>query len=436
MIADRLASRAASGEAPAAAPPPQGVPQWRRDVVDGVTRRFALVVVPALMVGVAARALSADWDMAFAALVIVAAAAATLLPRLAVGPRVALIAGLFVFANLVHLYFAGDLAFHGVLMPMGAAFATLVGGLRVGLWTLAALSVPWLLPVTLAISGRHGLFEVPQPVHALRLWLVYTGLAAGVVASIHHVIRSLDRSLAEGDELRDRLDIEGRAAQALAGRVTEAEERERERLARELHDDFGQRLTALLMKLQMARTMPERMPGAIEESATMVEGLLRDVRTVSRGLRPPLLDEVGLVPALRALCELHSGAPEIALAIEVPDAVARLPHSMELAAYRVFQEAIANVVHHAQATKATLRVAHVDDHLVIVLSDDGRGFDTRAASRAAAAGQHLGLVGMRERAAFIGAELQVRSAPRHGTTVRLRIPWARTLHHQDAMATL
>jgi signal transduction histidine kinase len=436
MTADWLARRAAPGGPPPGLPPAEGVPQWRRDVIDGVARRFAYVVVPALFLGVVARVLSADWDIAIVAAITMVASAATLLRAASPQVRVALVVGVFVFANAALVFLAREIPFHGILMPMGAAFAALIGGLRIGLGTLAALSMPWLIPIALALAGRPAPVDLPQPVHALRLWLLYTGLAAGVVAAVHHVVRSLQASLAEGDELRDRLDIEGRAAHALAGRVTEAEERERERLAHELHDDFGQRLTALLMKLQMARAMPERMPGAIEESATMVEGLLRDVRTVSRGLRPPLLDEVGLLPALRALCELHSGAPEIALAIEVPDAVARLPHSMELAAYRVFQEAIANVVHHAQATKATLRVAHVDDHLVIVLSDDGCGFDTRAAGRAAAAGQHLGLVGMRERAAFIGAELQVRSAPRHGTTVRLRIPWARTLHHQDAMATL
>jgi signal transduction histidine kinase len=434
MTADRPASRAAPGEPPVASPATEA-PEWRRSVVDGVTRQFALVTVPALAIGVVFRVFSADWDIAIVAGIAMIAAAATLLPGLALHVRVALVVGVFVFANAALVVLAREIPFHGILMPMGAAFATLVGGLRIGLGTLAALSAPWLIPIGLAIAGRSAAVDLPQPVHALRLWLLYTGLSAGIVAAVHHVIRSLQASLAESDELRDRLEIEGRAAQALAGRVTEAEERERERLARELHDDFGQRLTALLMKLQMARTMPDRMAGAVEESAALAEALLRDVRTVSRGLRPPLLDEVGLIPALRALCEQHSGPPELVLSIEVPDKLARLPHSMELAAYRVFQEAFANVVHHAGATRATLRIAHVDEHLVIVLSDDGRGFDPKAADRAAAAGEHLGLVGMRERAAFIGAELQVRSAPRHGTTVRLRIPWARTLH-QDAMATI
>jgi signal transduction histidine kinase len=435
MTAHRLASRAASSGPSAGSPRPADAPQWRRDVVDGVTRRFALVVVPALLLGVTARLLSADWDIAIIATITMVAAAATLHRGASLQVRVGRVVGVFVFANTALVFLARDIPFHGILMPMGAAFAALVGGLRVGLWTLAALSAPWIVPIGLVIAGRPSLLDLPQPVHALRLWLLYTGLAAGVVAAIHHVIRSLEASLDDGDELRDRLEIEGRAAQALAGRVTEAEERERERLAHELHDDFGQRLTALLMKLQMARTMPDRMAGAVDDSATLAESLLRDVRTVSHGLRPPLLDEVGLIPALRALCELHTGIPAVSVTIDVPETIARMPRSTELAAYRVFQEALANVVHHAKATTATLRIAHAHDQLTIVLSDDGCGFDPKAAGREAAVGEHLGLVGMHERAAFIGAELQVRSAPRHGTSVRLRIPWARTVH-QDAMATL
>ena len=434
MSGDRLAARAASSETDVP-PVAASVPQWRREVIDGVTRRFALVVVPALALGATARVWSADWDLAALALSIMLAAAATALPAVRLRLRVALIVGLFIAANVGTVVYARELPFQGILMPMGAAFATIVGGLRVGLWTLAALSAPWLVTIGFVLAGRPSPIDLPQPVHALRLWLLYTGVAAGVVSTVDLVIRSLEASLTEGHELRERVESEGRAAQALASRVTEAEERERERLAHELHDDFGQRLTALLMQLQMARATPDRMARAVEDSATLTEGLLRDVRTVSRGLRPPLLDEVGLIPALRAMCELHAGMPAISVAIDVPDTLARLPRSAELAAYRVFQEALANVVHHAEAKSATLGITHVHDHLTIVLTDDGRGFDPRAAGREAAGGQHLGLVGMRERATFIGAELVVRSAPRHGTSVRLRIPWARTVH-QDAMATL
>src|SRR5690349_16281618 len=99
-------------------------------------------------------------------------------------------------------------------------------GLIVGLWTLAALSAPWLVPIGLVLAGRPSPIDLPQPIHAFRLWLLYTGVAAGVVSTVDLVIRSLEASLIQGHELRERVEIEGRAAQALASRVTEAEERE------------------------------------------------------------------------------------------------------------------------------------------------------------------------------------------------------------------
>src|SRR5687767_8982512 len=136
MTADRLASRAASIGPSAGAPPPGDAPQWRRDVVDGVTRRFALVVVPALFLGFTARVISADWELALAAGLTMLGAAATLLPGASLSVRVGLIIAVFVFANLVLLSHAREHPFHGILMPMGAAFAALVGGLRAGLWTL------------------------------------------------------------------------------------------------------------------------------------------------------------------------------------------------------------------------------------------------------------------------------------------------------------
>jgi signal transduction histidine kinase len=146
------------------------------------------------------------------------------------------------------------------------------------------------------------------------------------------------------------------------------------------------------------------------------------VRSFARGLRPPLIEEVGLGPALRALFEQHAGSPVVSLSIEGTDDIPRLPASSELAAYRVFQEALANALRHAGASRLSLAMRLDAGAVVISLTDDGRGFEPRDAARAAAGGQHLGLVSMRERAAFIGAELDVKSAPGQGTTVRLRVP--------------
>ena len=344
MTADRLASRAASSEPSGGPSRTAAAPQWRRDVVDGVTRRFALVVVPALLLGVTARVLSADWDIAIVATITMVAAAATLNRGASLQVRVGLVVGVFVFANTALVFLARDIPFHGILMPMGAAFAALVGGLRLGLWTLAALSAPWIVPIALVIAGRPSLVDLPQPVHALRLWLLYTGLAAGVVAAIHHVIRSLEASLDDGDELRNRLEIERRAAQALAGRVTEAEERRAEpagaRAPRRLRSAPHRALDEAADRPDHARPAcrcgrraappsPNRSCATSEPSLT---GCGRRCSTKWAGSRAP-----------GTLSSCTRGSPAVSVAIDGPEPIATLPRSTELAAYRVFQEALTNV---------------------------------------------------------------------------------------------
>jgi signal transduction histidine kinase len=305
---------------------------------------------------------------------------------------------------------------------VGGAIATLVGGGRWGGWTVAIMGATWLVPWFLVIAGAPSPVDIPWPSQYLRLLALHVCLSASVVAAIRLVMRSLERSLETGDQLLQRVRQEARATQALAGRLTEAEENERAKLSRELHDDLGQRLTALRMKLQLGQLGSGLTPSALDECVSISEDLLRDVRTFARGLRPPLLDEVGLVPALRAMIDLHTDPQVHVVTVDAPDAVARLPHSVELAAYRVLQEALGNVLRHAGATRLTLEIVDEDLELIIALSDNGCGFDPAAVARESESGEHLGLVSMRERAEFIAADLHIQSAPGKGTTVRLRIP--------------
>ena len=429
MSADRLAPPAASSdplhEPPLAARPRAGVRFWQRDVIDGVTRRFALAFVPAVVLGAIARVARGNADVPMVAIfaVILAGAMTTLSPRLPLRVRMALIVGVFAFVNWCLMYYGRQFAFHGIIMPIGAAFAGLMGGWRWGAWALVVLSGTWLLPLLLLVAGLPSPVDIPWPTQYLRLWFLHTSLSVGLVATIQHVLRFLETSVERGDHLLERVRVEARAVQALAGRIKEAEESERSRLARELHDDFGQRLTALRMKLQLSRPAPGPQAAAIDECVTISEDLLRDVRSFARGLRPPLIDEVGLGPALRALFEQHTGT-SVAMTIDGHDAIPRLPPSMEVAAYRVFQEALTNALKHSSATRLSLEMRHDADSVVVALTDDGRGFEPNEADRTSAGRQHLGLVSMRERAAFIGAELEVRSAPGKGTTVRLRVPCA------------
>jgi signal transduction histidine kinase len=416
MTPDGLAPDAAAHDST-----PPGVRTWRRDVIDGVTRRFTLAAVPALALALVARTVRGDWGLVALIAVTLIATALTLSHRLSPRVRVGVIVGSLVWTNGFVMVYGQEVPFHGTLIPVASSFAALSGGARWGWWTLGVTSATWLIPWLAAMAGAP-LFDIAWSTQYLRLWFFLTSLTAGLVATITHVTRHLEASVEHSDALLERVRTEARAVQALAGRVREAEEGERRRLARELHDDFGQRLTALRMKLQLSRLRPDQRTAAIDDCVVLSEELLQDVRTFARGLRPPLLDEVGLGPALRALVEAHVDPAASLMTIDVPERLHRLPPPIELAVYRVVQEAIANVIRHAEATRLSVAARIEDGALAVWVVDNGRGF--RPEQVFAAERSHLGLVSMRERAAFAGGRLEVESSPGRGTRLCVRVPIA------------
>jgi signal transduction histidine kinase len=392
---------------------------WRRDVVEGVTYRFALAVLPALSLGLVARTARREWPLVAVLAVTLVAAATTLSRRLSSRARVAVIVGTIIWGNGFLFFWARDIPFHGTLIPMGAGFAALMGGPRWGWWTLLLTSAPWLGAWIVQVSGGQPPLDIAWPSQYLRVWFFITSLTAGLVATINHVTRHLETTIEHSEALIARVTVEARDVQALAGRVREAEETERRRLAHDLHDDFGQRLTALRMKLQLSKLRPDQRAAAIDDCIVMSEELMQDIRSFAHGLRPPLLDEVGLGPALRALVEAHIDPSASVKTIEVPERLPRLPPPIELAVYRVVQEAIANVVRHSGATRLSVAARVEDGEIVVWVIDNGRGFRP---DQVHAAHEHLGLVSMRERASFAGGRLEVDSSPGRGTRLSLRVP--------------
>ncbi len=208
------------------------------------------------------------------------------------------------------------------------------------------------------------------------------------------------RDVAEAvDEMLDRIELERRDS---ARRALAAQERERARIARELHDEVGQALTAVLWMVD----------GDAREA---VRGALEDVRAIARRLRPEALDDLGLLPALAALTVAvqRNGHVRVERDLDA-DAAAALAPEAELVVYRVAQEALTNVVRHARARRATVRLASASDGVLLEVSDDGRGFE------AADGGDGAGLRGMRERAVLIGARLEL-AREKERTVVRLLI---------------
>lgn len=214
---------------------------------------------------------------------------------------------------------------------------------------------------------------------------------------------------------------ERRRLRRLSAGTLQATEEERRRIARELHDDTAQRLAALLVRLKVLRrtrseeARTELMDQMHEELADGLEGL----RRISRGLRPPALEDLGVEAALRShlRTSLESSGLDVDVSLDGVDALAGPERQLVL--YRVVQEAISNVIRHAEASRIRVEIEEVEDQVVTRIVDDGRGFEPHTALTD---GAGLGLVGMDERARLVGGELRVRSEPGRGTEVELRIP--------------
>jgi len=262
----------------------------------------------------------------------------------------------------------------------------------------------WLIPV--AGEGVLGLADGPDVTRSFLL-----GVAEVVAATAQ--AGGLRRSLEEKESQRSRL------LQALLT----AQEEERGRIARDLHDQIGQSLTAILMALDRQLERPD--PAAVDarDELGRLRGLtavtLADVRRIALDLRPSVLDELGLAAALRRFArELHERfAIPVTVLAEVPE---RLPPQVETVLYRVAQEALTNVVRHARATEASIVVTVSRGAVQLVVEDDGVGFDPESLAPA----ERIGLIGMRERLELLGGSLRLESVPGGGCSVHGRLPLA------------
>jgi two-component system sensor histidine kinase UhpB len=202
------------------------------------------------------------------------------------------------------------------------------------------------------------------------------------------------------NEMLERLETERRESGRIA---SAAQEEERKRIARELHDEIGQVLTGVMLQLDDA------------DAREAVRHSLEDVRRIARELRPEMLDDLGLLSALRALSNTaaHQGL-RVERQLDIGEL--RLGPEVELAVYRVAQESLTNVMRHAQASEVLVALQQVDGALRLVVRDDGRGLPTGDGQAGA------GIAGMSERALHVGGRLTVASSPGSGTEVRLDIP--------------
>ena len=215
-----------------------------------------------------------------------------------------------------------------------------------------------------------------------------------------------------------------RELRALTRRIETAKENERKCLARELHDEMGQMLSATKINLQMLPDLPDESARAaqVDDTVAMVDQLLTHVRALSLDLSPPFLDEVGLGLALRGYLEKVAERAGIEVRIDAEPDLREIDREVTLHAFRLVQESTTNVIRHADASRVDVRVWRENGELQAVIRDDGRGFDVEDALRRSHGGHHLGLLGMRERAQSLGGRLTIDSRPGSGTEIRFRLP--------------
>ena len=214
---------------------------------------------------------------------------------------------------------------------------------------------------------------------------------------------------------------------ALAGRLLRAQDDERRRIAQLLHETTAQDLAAL--KMQLARlkgaALSEGDSAALAESMELADRSMTGIRTLSYVLHPPFLDEAGLLSALRWYVSGFAERSRIDVALDLPDTLERLPRETETALFRVVQEALLNIHHHADSPTALIRLRTDARHLTLEIEDHGRGMPPALVAELPAGGVGLGVgvAGMRERLQQLGGTLEIHSSER-GTTVRVQIPLA------------
>ncbi len=221
------------------------------------------------------------------------------------------------------------------------------------------------------------------------------------------------------NSMLDRLEHERHVS---AQRVLQAQERERQRVARELHDQTGQALTHEIISLDLLleRTGDAKARQQLEAVKRTLEETLEEVHRMSQDLRPSVLDDLGLVPALRTLAKQPSGAH---VSLHVDGLRDRLPAPIETALYRIAQEALTNANKYAKASHVNIDLRCLDGHVRLRVGDDGVGFDPGSIPEREEPGRAgLGIFGMRERATLLRGTLEIHSAPSRGTEVVAQLP--------------
>ena len=241
--------------------------------------------------------------------------------------------------------------------------------------------------------------------------------------SVRAIVANL-RDVTERRKADDRLKRSYERIRALAARMETVREEEASRIARELHDEVGQSLTAIKIQLQtLRRAAPsEEFAADLDDGIEVAQRALESVRDMSLTLRPSVLDDLGLAAALRWYLDRQAQLSGFKAELSAVLRPGRLSRELETACFRVVQEAVNNITRHAQARRVRVDLAQDGTALLLAIQDDGVGFDVEAAQARARSGQSLGILGMEERVSQLGGSLSISSSSWQGTRISVRLP--------------
>jgi signal transduction histidine kinase len=398
-------------------------PTWRRETLRSMLSVAAVVAPVAAVLGVVGR--PPPWSLLDALVLLTVGLSMPALrfaPLLPDGTRAVLTMTILYGGGVFVLARAGLAPGASLLFVLASVFGSIYHGRIVGfaMVLLAALAF-----VVVGWGASRGVFVISPAgadVHVFRNWFrvgaIFALVAAILTSGVAFVIGRVEATARDLRVAYERLGL-------LHLRLESTKEEERRVLSHELHDEFGQLLTALKLRIQLGARAG--ISGAEPDTIAVIDDLIARVRRVSGNLRPPLLDEVGLVPALRAYLDAQAALSGVAMSLdanEEAEGTPRLGNDVEITCFRVVQEAVTNALRHAAPRDLRVHLDRQANRVALRVSDDGRGFDVAVRLESAAAAGHLGVVGMRERVRAHGGGFQLRSHPGEGTTIEIDLPLA------------
>jgi two-component system sensor histidine kinase DegS len=241
-------------------------------------------------------------------------------------------------------------------------------------------------------------------------------MSGGKITGFEHVARDVTQEKQQQENVR-----------AYIQQITRAQEEERKRIARDLHDDVSPDIIILMQKLDNLTSTQRLKLSTVRENIEEVRGqavkALESLRATAQGLRPRIIDDVGLVAALEWIAEELERDQKIQTRVETRNMERELSPETQILLFRIAQEALNNIRKHARASMVTIRVEGGENNITMTVTDDGQGFEAPGKIEGMVSAGRLGLMGMHERARLLNGTLQIKSAPGKGTEVTVKIPW-------------